>query len=80
MNETLSPEERRHVRNSLIASLAVVFTFVLSSFAWVGANPPDAESRVPSLVAAAPAAQGEAEETTNETLGCGDAEACLAGN
>lgn len=80
MNEPLSPEDRRHVRTALTASLAVVFTLVLGSFAWAGVNPPRAESRVPSLVAAAPVAQGEAEETTNETLGCGDAEACLAGH
>ncbi len=77
MNETLSPEDRRHVRTSLTASLAVVFTLVLSSFAWAGANPPAAGSRGPALATAAPVVQGAAEETTNESLGCGCDEACL---
>jgi hypothetical protein len=77
MNEPLSPEDRRHVWPTLAASLAVVFTLALSPFAWAGVNPPAAESRVPSLSAAASAAQGAAEETTNESLGCGCDEACL---
>lgn len=77
MNEPLSPEDRRHVYPTLAAFLAVVFTLALSPFAWAGVNPPAAERRVPSLSAAAHVAQGAAEETTNESLGCGCDEACL---
>jgi hypothetical protein len=80
MNEALSADDRRHVRTSLIASLAVVITLLLSTFAWAGVNPPAAEGRVPTLTAAAPAAPGAAEEGQNTMVGCGCAEGCFSGS
>ena len=77
MIETLSLEDRRHVRTSLIASLAVVFTFLVCPLAWAGVNPPAAERAIPAVSAATAAAAAAADENQNETLGCGCAEACL---
>ena len=77
MNDTLSPEDRRHVRSSLIAALAAVFTIAVGPFAWAEVNPPGAE-RTPVL-SAAPASEasaGPAVETPNEVVGCGCAEGC----
>jgi hypothetical protein len=77
MNETLSTVGRRPDRMWLIAALAVVFTLLAIPFGWAGANSPAAETQARSLTAA-PAAPGAAEETSNETVGCGCAESCLA--
>ena len=52
MIETLSLEDRRHVRTSRIASLAVVFTFLVCPLAWAGVNPPAAERAIPAGSAA----------------------------
>ena len=75
MNDTLSIEDRRHVRTSLMASLAVVFTLLLSTFAWAGVNPQNAERPVPSI-SAVPAATGSGPAVANEMVGCGCAEGC----
>lgn len=76
MNDTLSMEDRRHVRTSLIASLAVVFTLLLSTFAWAGVNPPSGEGSAPSI-SSVPAATGSGSAAdTNEMVGCGCAEGC----
>jgi len=71
MNESLSADDRRHVRTSLIASLAVFFTLLMGTldyvsaldrpfveqFALAGANEPAAakESYAISAAAAVPA-------------------------
>jgi hypothetical protein len=80
MNETLSSEDRHHIRTSLIASLAFVFTLLLGTFAWAGGTLPAGETRLPSLSAAIPAAPGASEEPSNATVGCGCAESCFASN
>jgi hypothetical protein len=77
MNETLSVEDRRNVRTTLAVTVAFVCALALSPFAWAGVNPPAAETRGPSLSSPAPVLQGMAEETMNESLGCGCDEACL---
>jgi hypothetical protein len=75
MNETLSTEDRRHVRTSLIASLAVAFTLLLSTLAWAGVNPPGAQPA--PTISAAPAATGSGSAAdANEMVGCGCAEGC----
>ncbi len=77
MNETLSSEDRRHVRSSRIAVLAAVFTVALGSFAWAEVNTPPAEHA--SVISAAPASApttGPAPEVPNEAVGCGCAEGC----
>jgi hypothetical protein len=76
MNDTLSIEDRRHVRTSLIASLAVIFTLLLGTFAWAGVNPPSAEPASPSISAAPAAAGSGSTAETNEMAGCGCAEGC----
>lgn len=80
MKNTLSSEDRRLVRKSLSASLAVVLTLVFGIIAWPDATLPAAETPVPSLSTATPAAPAAAEETSNETVGCGCAESCLVAN
>jgi hypothetical protein len=80
MNETLSNEDRRHIRTSLLASLAFISTLLLGSFAQAGGKLPSGETRGPSLSAAIPAAPGASEETSNATMGCGCAESCYASN
>jgi hypothetical protein len=77
MNETLSPEDRRHVRTSLTASLAVVFTLVLGSFAWAGVNPPAAEASASPRATVSSAAPAAADESQNVMVGCGCAEGCV---
>ncbi len=77
MNDTLSPEDRRHVRSSRIAALAAVLTVAVGSFAWAEVNTPPAER--PSAISAAPApapAADPAPEVSNDELGCGCAEGC----
>jgi hypothetical protein len=76
MNDTLSLEDRRHVRTSLIASLAVVFTLLLSTFAWAGVNAPSGEPPAPSISAARAADGSGSAADTNEMVGCGCAEGC----
>ncbi len=78
MKETLSSEDRRHVRSSLIASLSVVFTLMLSTFAWAGVNPPAAEgSGFTITAAAATPANGGTSEAEVADVGCGCAEPCV---
>jgi hypothetical protein len=74
MKDTLSREDRRHLRSSLAASLAVVFALPLSTFAWAGVNPPSSEQPAPAA-ASAPADPGAGGDA-NEMLGCGCAEGC----
>jgi hypothetical protein len=78
MIETLSTEDRRHVRTSLVATLAVVFTFLLCPLAWAGVNPPAAEQAAPSTSAVPAAAESGSAVENNEMVGCGCAEGCLA--
>jgi hypothetical protein len=80
MSETLNNEDRHHIHKSLMASLAFVSTLLLSTIAWAGGKQPAGETRAPSLSASAPVPFGPAEETSNETLGCGEAESCYASN
>ena len=80
MKSPLSSEDRRHVRTSLVAALAFVATFLSSSFAWAGGNAPTARAASLEAAPAATVALGAAEETPNDNLGCGCAEACLVAN
>lgn len=76
MREPLSAEDRRHIRTSVIASLAFVCTFLLSGFAWAGSSEPKkSEARPAVAAAAAPAENGPALE--QDDPGCGCDEACL---
>lgn len=80
MSETLTSEDRRHIRKSLIASMAFVFTLLLSGVASAGGRLPAGEPSLSSVSASVPVAQGAAEESSNATLGCGCAESCYASN
>jgi hypothetical protein len=76
MNETLSADDRRHVRTSLITSLAFVFTFLLSGYAWAASTGPKAGGATSvKAAAAAPGTSGPAVEESEP--GCGCAESCL---
>lgn len=75
MNETLNAADRRHVRTSLVASLAFVFTFLLGGLAWAGSNGPKAAEGSSVAVAAASEVRSPAVEQNDP--GCGCAEACL---
>ena len=76
MNESLSADDRRHVRTSAIASLAFVLSFLLSGFAWAGSTEPKkGEDRPAAAATAIPAENGPAPE--QGSLGCGCDEACL---
>ena len=79
MNDTLISEDRRKVRSSLMATLAVVFTLILSALAWARVNPPAAEQTGPTIsaAAAAPASAESATEVTDVDPGCGSAEPCV---
>ena len=80
MNEGLSHEDRCHVRRSLIASLAFVFTLLLSTFAMAGGQEPAGGARASTVPVPVPApvVSGPAEDTSIATLGCGEAESCYA--
>ena len=73
----LSREDHRHVRASLIAVLAAAFTIAFGTFGFAQVESPSAD-RAPALSSAPPAAASAspAEETTNESVGCGCAEGC----
>ena len=76
MKNILSPIDRRHVRWSLIASLATVLTLSLASLVWAGMKAPratEAKLVAANAVATAPEA---APDNTNENIGCGCAESC----
>lgn len=77
MNETLSSEDRRHVRASLLAGLAAMLTIALGSFAWAEVNPAAAErTSTISAPAAAPANASPAVDAQEAAVGCGCAEGC----
>ncbi len=78
MNEDLVDEERRRSGSPLLAVLAFLSTLLLIT-CFIG-EAPAGEGPSASVSAAAPAASGPADETSNATLGCGDAESCYASN
>ena len=65
MNDTQSPVDRRHVRSSLIASLAVVLTLSLTLLA----KPPRATEAKPAAANAVATAPEAAPDNTNENIG-----------
>ena len=93
MNESPTAEDRRHVRTSLIVTLAVFFTLFMGTLDRVsaqdrqfldqvdpaGASEPAAES-IPTVTPAVSAAPGAADESQNTMVGCGCAEGCLSGS
>jgi hypothetical protein len=78
MNDTLSPVHRRHVRLSVIASLAAVLTLSLTLFARAGTKPPRAAEATPAAASAVATVPETAPDNNNDNIGCGCAESCYA--
>ena len=90
MNDTLSTEDRRHVRASLIATLAVFFTLLIGTLdhlsasdrpfaeqvAWAGGSETATERETPATSAVRKAGGSGSAVETNEMVGCGCAEGC----
>ncbi len=82
MKNSLSREDRRTVRSSLVAALAAAFTIALGSFAWAQVNTAAAE-RGTAVVVSAPApasapAKDDNPDTSAYDIGCGCAEPCVS--
>ena len=77
MSTRLKSEGRRF-RLPLITSLAVALSAFFGMLAMSAGHPRPVEARVLSVSTATPAPPVAAEETSNETVGCGCAESCLA--
>jgi hypothetical protein len=91
MNDQLSTEDRRHVRTSLIATLALFFTLLIGTLdhlsasdkpfaeqvAWAGGSEAATEQATPATSAVPEAAGSSSAVETNEMVGCGCAEGCF---
>jgi hypothetical protein len=79
MNEVPGNEERSRSGSPLLAVLAFLSTLLLIT-GLISGEAPAREGPPASVSTPAPAVSAPAEETSNTTLGCGDAESCYASN
>ena len=79
MNEDLGNEDRRRSGSPVLAALAFLSTLLLIT-GLISGEAPAREGPAASVSAAVSTASGPWEETSNATLGCGDAESCYASN